>query len=156
MTARPETQTVDLPEAGAKALDDASTEQDYSIYTDWLETDEGQEFLAELREALPRRVQVYRGLNGVLAPHPDDCVGDYDWATEAPTPDEPEGITGHTSVEDRAWQYATGRRADNVGDPAPYGTVLTTELDADQIVYHADYVEDACHAVGRNEVIAIR
>lgn len=156
MTARPETQTVDLPEDSAKALDDASTEQDYSIFADWLETDEGQEFLSELREVLPQSVRAYRGLNGVLSLDDDKCAGDYTWDTDAPTPDDPHGITCHTSVNERAWQYATGERSDNIEDPAPYGTVLTTELEADEIIYHADYVEDSCHAVGRNEVLAIR
>lgn len=147
---------IELPEAGAKALDDASTEQDYAIFVDWLQTDEGQEYLEALREALPRRVRVYRGLNGVLALDEGLCHGDYDWDTDAPTPDEPTGMTCHTSVEHRAINYATGSRSDNVSDPAPYGTVLTTELDVDQIVYHADYVEDECYAVGQNEVLAVQ
>jgi len=135
-------QKVQLPEAGQNALDWYLEFGEADDLKTWLQTDEGQSYLSDLHDALPQRLTVYRGLNGVLASDSSATnVGAYDDPTDAPQyGGRREGVTSWTDQRLVAESFATGDRH-IIESPEPYGVVVEASVPASQIVFHSDYVE---------------
>jgi len=144
-----DTTQITMPEKGQDALAWYMETGEVEDLNDWLSTEEGQQYLQNLRSCLPTRLKLYRGLNGVVddplyQPTFDNVTNhgndDSDFE-EAPQYDgERDGITSCTDQHLVAVSFATGSRH-FVEDPEPYGIVIEKEIPASRVLYHHEYVD---------------
>jgi len=142
-------EAIEMPEEGQDAFSWYVETGDAKDLNEWLSTDEGQQYLSELRSVLPSKLKLYRGLNGVLddplyqptfnnvTNHGND---DSDFEDAPQYEGEKDGITSWTDQHLVAVSFATGSRY-FVEDPERYGVVVEKEIPVSRVLYHHEYVD---------------